>query len=175
MSLPCFFKQMKNLIGRLSRNRSYKIGERKGEQKSKGWLKASRRLQRAYMRLVNLRDDFQWKLARRLCEQYSVICIEDLSLKGMTKLWGRKVNDLRFGEFVRKLEYMAMKFGCTVVEVGKWFASSQRCHCCGYVNKEVKDLRLRKWTCPQCGEVHDRDVNASINIRDEGLLMYGLV
>ena len=76
-----------------------------------------------------------------------------------------------FGEFVKKLEYMAKKCGCQVIKVGKWFASSQVCSDCGHKFKGVKDLRLRKWTCPYCGEEHDRDINAAINIRNEGLRM----
>jgi len=172
---PLFFKQMKNEITKLCRSRSHKMGERKGEKKSHNWLKAQYKLQRAYERLRNLRDNFQWEKAHELCSKYAAICIEDLSLKGMAKLWGRKVNDLRFGEFVKKLEYMATKCGCTVIKVGKWFASSQICSDCGYKNEGTKDLRLRKWTCPNCGEVHDRDVNAAMNIRNEGLwILYGM-
>ena len=172
---PQFFKQMKNEIAKLCRSRSHKLGERKGEKKSKNWLKANYKLQKAYERLRNLRDDFQWKLAEKLCGQYATICIEDLSLQGMTKLWGRKVSDLRFGEFVKKLQYMATKCGCTVIKVGKWFASSQICSDCGYKNEVTKDLRLRKWTCPYCGTEHDRDINSAINIRNEGIrILYGM-
>ena len=165
---PQFFKQMKNEIAKLCRSRSHKVGEHKGEKKSNNWLKAQHKLQKAYERLRNLRDDFQWKLAEKLCSKYAVICMEDLSLQGMTKLWGRKVNDLRFGEFVKKLQYMATKCGCTVIKVDKWFASSQICSDCRYKNEEVKNLRLRKWTCSHCGAEHDRDINSAINIRNEG-------
>ena len=168
---PQFFKQMKNEIAKLCRSRSHKMGERKGERKSKNWLKAEYKLQKAYERLRNLRDNFQWEEAYKLCSKYAVICIEDLSLQGMKKLWGRKVSDLRFGEFVKKLQHMATKCGCQIIKVGKWFASSQICSDCGHKFTGVKDLRLRKWTCPHCGEEHDRDINAAINIRNEGLRM----
>ena len=172
---PQFFKQMKNEIAKLNKARSRKVGERKGEKKSHNWLKAQYKLQKAYERLRNSRDDFQWKLAERLCGQYAVICIEDLSLQGMKTLWGRKVSDLRFGEFVKKLQYIATKYGCTVIKVGKWFASSQICSDCGYKYEGTKDLRLRKWTCPHCGTEHNRDVNAAINIRNEGIrILYGM-
>lgn len=166
---PLFFKQMRNTIRKLNRNRSHKIGERKGEKKSKNWLRANYKLSRMYERLRNLRDNFQWKLSVALCGNYATICIENLSLKGMAKLWGKKIHDLCFGEFVTKLEYMAKKCGCQVIKVGKWFASSQICSDCGHKFTGVKDLRLRKWTCPHCGEEHDRDINAAINIRNEGL------
>lgn len=166
---PQFFRQMQNLIRKLNRNRSRKIGERKGESKSNNWLKANLKLKKAYEKLRNLRDDFQWKLALELCSKYSVICIEDLNLKGMQKLWGRKIGELRFAMFVQKLEYMAKRCGCQLVKVDKWFPSSQSCSSCGYKNSNTKDLKVRKWTCPQCGKVHDRDINASVNILQEGL------
>ncbi len=168
---PLFFRQMRDRIQKLNRERSRKVGERKGEKKSKGWLKAQYRLKRAYARLCYCRDDFQWKLAKTLCERYATICIEDLSLKGMQRLWGRKICDLRFGDFVAKLGYMAGKYGCRLVKVDRWFASSQQCSVCGYKNDGTKDLRVRKWTCPACGTEHDRDVNAAINVLNEGLRM----
>ena len=164
-----FFKKMLHEIRELNRKRSRKMGEQKGEKKSKNWIKANYKLQRAYERLINLREDFQWKLARELCSKYVVICIEDLELKEMQRLWGRKVSELRFGEFVKKLEYVASKLGSIVIKVGKWFASSQLCNHCGYKYEKVKDLRLRKWICPQCGKEHDRDVNSAKNILREGL------
>ena len=166
---PLFFKEMRNKIRKLNKLRSRKQGERKGEVKSKNWLKANCKLQKAYERLVNLRDNKQWELAYDLCGKYAVICIEDLELKDMQKLWGRKVNDLRFGEFVKKLEYVASKVGTTIIKVSKWFASSQICSNCGYKNEEIKNLRLRKWKCPHCGQEHDRDVNSAKNILTEGL------
>ena len=166
---PLFFKEMRNKIRKLNKSRSRKQGERKGEVKSKNWLKANYKLQKAYERLVNLRDNKQWELACDLCSKYAVICIEDLELKGMQKLWGRKICDLRFGEFIKKLEYVASKVGTTVIKVGKWFASSQICSSCGYKYEEVRNLRLRKWKCPHCGQEHDRDVNSAKNILAEGL------
>ena len=166
---PLFFKHMYKEIAKWNHKRSHKKGERKGEKKSNGWLRCNYKLQRLYERLRNLRDDFQWKLVHKLCEEFSVICIEDISLKEMQKLWGRKIAELRFAQFVSRLEYVATKFGCIVIKVGRYFASSQMCNSCGYVNEEVKDVRIRKWICPKCGHIHDRDINASLNIKQEGL------
>ena len=80
------------------------------------------------------------------------------------KRWGRKVSDLGYAEFVNKLEYVASKYGTTVKKIGRHDASTQICHCCGYRNERTKDLSIRKWTCPNCGATHDRDINAAINI-----------
>lgn len=92
-----------------------------------------------------------------------------MNVKGMQRLYGRKIGDLGFSDFVKILKYEADKFGTVVVEVGRFFASSQRCHSCGYKNSTVKDLKIRQWKCPQCGAEHDRDRNAAINILQEGL------
>ena len=117
--------------------------------------------------LVNKRSDFQWKLAHELCKRYDFIFLETLNLNGMTRLWGRKVNDLAHGEFVSRLEYVAVKYGCTVRKIDKFFPSSKLCTC-GYKNSTLK-LSDRKWVCPQCGQVHNRDLLAAQNILREGI------
>ena len=126
-------------------------------------------LARVHKKAANQRHDFHFKLARRLCLEYDTICIEDLNMKAMQRLWGKKISDLAFSDFVRILKYEASKFGTLIVEVGRYFASSQLCSSCGYQNSQVKDLSVRQWLCPKCGEMHDRDRNAAINILYEGL------
>ena len=115
-----------------------------------------------------MRRDFHWKTAQYLAGKYALISIENLNLKAMQKRFGRKISDLGFADFVNKLKYEAQKAGSIVIEVGKFFPSSQLCSNCGYQNKELKDLRIREWTCPKCGKHHDRDLNAAINIKKEG-------
>ena len=86
----------------------------------------------------------------------------------MARRWGRKVHSLGFSEFVKILEYEAMKLGTQIVFIDRLYPSSQLCHVCGYRNPGVKDLNVREWTCPQCGTHHDRDRNAAINIHRAG-------
>lgn len=155
---PLFFANNAKLIAKAARELSKK---RKG---SNNRSRARKKLVRLYKKVTNQRHDFHFKLARKLCLEYDTICIEDLNVKGMQKLWGRKISDLAFSDFVKILKYEASKFRTVVIEVGRYFASSQICHCCGCKNSQVKDLRIRKWKCPKCGAEHDRDRNAAINI-----------
>ena len=108
-------------------------------------------------------EDFHWKLAHQLTDEYDEIRLEDLNLQGMKALWGRKVSDLGFADFVVKLKYIAAKKGVKIVFVDKGYPSSKTCSACGAVN-EALDLRERNWQCNDCGAVHDRDRNAAINI-----------
>ena len=159
---PDFFKQNAQTIKIKSRNFYRK---KSGSNNSK---RAYRELVRAYRKMFRQRDDFHFKTARQLCEEYAVICLETLDLKAIGKNHGRKVNSLGFYSFVQVLMYEAEKFGTKIVFVDRYFPSSQLCHVCGYKNSEVKDLRIRKWDCPQCGTHHDRDRNAAINILRAG-------
>ena len=158
VEMPLFFKRnmkkLKALHQRLSRK----------EKGSHNRYKARLAAARLYRRIENQRNDWQWKVARSIVSEFDIICIEDLNLDGMKRLWGRKVSDYGFADFVCKLEYLAAKNGKEVRKVDRWLASSQTCHKCGYVNKGTKDLRVREWVCPQCGTQHDRDVNAAMNI-----------
>ena len=129
-------------------------------------------LERFHERIHNRREDWQWKTCHELCRRYDTICIENLNLRGMTRLWGRKVNDLAFGLFVRRLEHVASKYGTKVVKVDRFYPSSKTCSVCQYVNERLS-LRDRFWTCPFCGTSHDRDLNASVNILRQGIASSG--
>ena len=155
---PLFFKTSMNEIKRLCRNISKK------KKNSNNYKRARMQLARLHKRIANLRKDFHYKTAYEICSRFTTICIEDLNIKAMQKLWGRKINDLAFYQFVKILENVTRKCGCEVLKAERFFASSQTCSCCGNVNKNVKDLRVREWKCNECHTVHDRDRNAAINI-----------
>ena len=158
VATPQFFKRNMKKLKRLQQKLSRKV---KGSNNRRRARLAVARLHR---RIEDCRNDWQWKLANEIVREFDIICIEDLNIDGMMRLWGRKVSDYGFAEFVSKLEHIAAKNGKEVRKVDRWLASSQTCHKCGYVNKGTKDLRLREWECPQCGAKHDRDENAAKNI-----------
>ena len=159
---PLFFVKNSKLIKKKNKNLSRK------QEKSNNRKKARIELARAYKKTANQRKDFHFKTALKICEEYAVVCLEDLNLEEMKKLYGRKVSDLGFYSFVQKLKYEAIKFGTRIILIDRWYASRQICSECGYKNSEVKNLRIRKWECPECGAKHDRDRNASINILKVG-------
>lgn len=159
---PPFFRQDVNAIRKANRRLSRK---KKGSNHRR---KARLALARLHKKVANRRKDFHFKTALAICGEYALVCIEDLNVKPMQRLWGRKVSDLGFSEFVSILKHEAAKTGANVVEVERFFPSSQLCSSCGYQNHGIKDLRIREWTCPQCGVQHDRDRNAAINILKAG-------
>ena len=166
---PLFFRQNANVIKRASRNLSRKV---KGSNNRK---RAKLALARLHKRIANQRDNFHWQAAHRLVAEYALICLEDLNLKAMQKRFGRKISDLGFADFVNKLKYMAyMAYmtGASIVEIDRFYPSSQLCSDCGYQNSETKNLKIREWTCPKCGSTHNRDRNASINIEREGTRIF---
>lgn len=155
---PQCFKTNRNRLARFQKQLARKV---KGSNNRR---KARLAVSRMHRRIKNCRDDWQWKTAMAIVRDCDIICIEDLNLDGMKRLWGRKVSDLGFAEFVGKLEYLAWKYGKEVRKVDRWMASSQTCSVCGYKNPVTKDLRVREWECPHCHAMHDRDINAAKNI-----------
>ena len=136
--------------------------------------KQRKRLATLHEKVANSRTDFLYKQTRILVSENQVIGIEDLNVSGMMRnhKLARGIADVSWSEFFRILEYQATKFGSDVIKVPRFYASSQTCSVCGYQNKLVKDLKIRKWVCPKCGAENGRDVNAAINIKNQAIAIY---
>jgi putative transposase len=128
--------------------------------------KGRKHLARRHIRIADKRRDFAFQLSHQLCDIFDILVFEDLNLNGMKKLWGRKVSDLGFSQFINILEYVAMKRGKRVIFIDRWERTTGKCSTCGH--QQNLDLKDRIFHCEACGFVLDRDHNASINILEAG-------
>ena len=153
-------KQRRRLARQLSRK---KPGSRNRE-------KARLRLARLDERIANQRLDFHHKVSRKLVEENQFIGLEDLNVRGMmaNHHLAKSIADAGWSQFVDMLEYKGVWYGCQVQQVSRWYPSTKTCPNCGRVVDELP-MGVRQWECPYCGNVHDRDVNAAVNIKTEAL------
>ena len=152
-------------------SRRYQQGKKREEQ-SNNWNKAVRQVAKLQEKIAFQRYDYLHKVSTWIAENYSTVCVETLNVKGMMKNHhlAQAISDCSWGMFISMLEYKCDN----LVKIDKWFASSQTCSECGYINTATKNLAIREWTCPECGTIHNRDLNAAKNIEREGLSLCGL-
>jgi len=158
---PLYYREAMNELKLAQQNLARKV------KFSGGWQRARAIVTRIYQRVVNKRRDWFFKVSHFLTDEFDQLFFEDLNLKGMQALWGRKVGDLARSEFMDILSYVASNKGKIVHLVNRFYPSSKTCHDCGHVYKELK-LSEREWSCQGCGSIHDRDYNAALNIASVG-------
>ena len=139
---------------------------------SRRYGKQKKRVASVHEKIANQRKDCLHKKSRQIANAYDVVCIEDLDMKAMSQgmHFGKSVSDNGWGMFTDYLQYKLEEQGKKLIKVDKWYPSSKTCHVCGYQKEDLK-LSEREWTCPICHTRHDRDRNASINIKEEGMRM----
>ena len=162
---PKYLKKSLQKLVKLQRELSRKT--RGGSNRNKARIK----LARQYEKVANQRKDFLNKISTKFIKEYDVICLEDLNISKMIKThkFAQAIGDVSWYEFTRQLQYKSQWNDKTIIKVNRFFASSQTCNCCGYINKDVKNLSVREWICPKCNILHQRDENAAMNILNEGL------
>lgn len=141
---------------------------------SKNYQKQKIKVARLHEKVMNQREDFLNKVSTEIIKNHDIICIEDLNIKGMLRnhKLSKSISDVSWSSFVTKLQYKADWYGKEIIKIDKWYPSSQICSSCG-TNSGKKTLDIRTWTC-KCGFKHDRDINASKNIKNEGLRIRNL-
>jgi len=160
-------KALLSRLRRLNKSLSRKAGAKKLEKKSKNFAKTQKQLSRLHMKIANIRNDEAHKLTSSLTQNYALIGIEDLNVSGMmkNKRLSRAISDMSFFELRRQLDYKAKMTGSIVVVADRFFASSKTCSNCNNKNQDLK-LKERAWTCLNCNTIHDRDINAAINLKN---------
>ena len=134
--------------------------------------KAKKKLAKAYKKINDRKQYYLHQVSNYLIDENQIICMENLNVKGMLRnhKLAESIQEMNFGEFRRKLEYKAQWYGRKIVFIDRFYPSSKTCNKCGCVNKTLK-LSDRIWICPECGMIIERDYNAALNIRDEGIRM----
>lgn len=162
---PRFYRQAEKRLAKAQRKLSHM------QKYSCNYFKQKRKVAILHERASNQRKDFLHKQSKTISKSYDCVCIEDLDIQAMSKSlkFGKSVHDNAWGTFVSFLQYKLKDMGKPLIKIDKWFPSSQICSNCGEQNSITKDLSVRQWICPVCGTNYNRDHNAAINIKNEGM------
>ena len=142
---------------------------------SKNYEKQRIKIARLHEQIANKRADFLHKLSNQLVTDYDFIAMETLKPSNMVKnhKLAKHISDASWSEFTRQVQYKSLWYDKQLIKISQWYPSSQICSTCGH-NDGKKGLSIREWTCPNCGTCHERDINASVNILNEGLRLYAV-
>ena len=166
-----FYRESHKKLAKEQRRLSRKIGSKKNETKSNNYLKQLAKVNKIYRHIANQRLDNLHKKSNEIANHYDVVCVESLNMRNMSNKGfrnGKATMDNGYGMFLNFLAYKLNDRGKYLVKVNKWYPSSQICSVCGKLHPEMKDLSKRIMVC-DCGNTMDRDLNAAINIKREGL------
>jgi len=166
-----YYRESHKKLAKEQRRLSRKRGSRKGEERSKNYMKQLRKVGKIHRHISNQRLDNLHKKSTEIANRYDVVCVESLNIRAMANKSfgnGKATLDNGYGLFLSLLEYKLSDRGKHFIRVDKWFPSSQLCHCCSLVHPEMKSLKIRTMHCT-CGLTMSRDQNAAINIKNEGL------
>ena len=166
------FENQRHYRQNLGRIKGLSKGLSRKVEGSQNWWKNTKKLAKAHYRVACGRQDMLHKMTTHVARTYALVGLEDLNTKGMlaNHCLAQAVSDASFFEVQRQLLYKTEQYGGSIQLVSQWYPSSKTCHACGWIKADLT-LTDREWTCEQCGAVHERDFNASLNIRDEALRM----
>ena len=168
MDMPVFIKNAEKRLKHLQRCLDRKIGQKKGEEKSNNWLKNKQKIDKLQARIARQKKNFLNNESKRIAENYDVAIVEDINLQNMAnhkRHGGKSISRINFGMFRTMLQYKFQERNKLYLVADKFFPSSQLCSVCGFQNQDLKNLKIRNWTCPECKTEHDRDINAAINLQ----------
>ncbi len=176
-SLHKYYRESQEKLAKAQRKLSRKVGSEKGELKSKNYLKQQAKVNKIHKKVANQRKDNLHKLSTEIANQYDCVCAEDLNMKNLSNKSygnGKATMDNGYGMLLNMLSYKLQDRGKYFITVDKWYPSSQLCHNCGTRYRKMKDLNVRTFVCDNCGLTVDRDINAAINIKQEGLRLLSI-